>query len=126
MGWPWKGRERRRYERIKTAVPCRLQVGDRVLIGATRDLSMGGICFTVEIDDNVRAEIARAVGTVSAILPGGTMESECRVIRAQEGAVATQFVNFKGNPARDLLHAFLETQVSRMSTDVPDGDGEED
>jgi len=126
MEWPWKGRERRRYERVKTAVPCRLQVNDRVLTGTTRDLSLGGISFAIELDEAAQKFLAGASGRVNAILPNGTMESDCRVVRVEPAAVAAQFINFKNTPGWEVLHAFLETQVSRISTVVPDGDGEDD
>ncbi len=80
MGWPF-GRERRKYERAKTAVPSRLQVGDRVLTGTTRDISLGGICLHIELDAQLRAHFEGGRGTASCILPNGTMETACRVVR---------------------------------------------
>jgi hypothetical protein len=124
VAWPWK--ERRKYERTKVAVPCRLRVGERVLTGTTRDLSLGGICFAVELDEATRTELAGASGTASTILPRGTMQAKARVVRAEPGLVAVQFVGLKGTPDADTLREFLETQVSRLSAAVPDGSGEED
>jgi c-di-GMP-binding flagellar brake protein YcgR len=124
MVWPWK--ERRKYERIKVAVPCRLQVGERVLTGTTRDVSLGGICFPVELDEAIRTELVGASGTASTILPRGTMEADARVVRAEPNLVAVRFVGLKGTADWDTLREFLETQVSRLSAAVPDGSGEED
>lgn len=108
------GRDRRRHERTKATVPCRLVVGDDVLVGKTRDISLGGVAFAVQLAPEVRGRLAKGRGTMSLMLPRGEIEAQCRVVRVMEEMVALEFHKFARTPQCEDLREFLRTQLSKL------------
>jgi len=111
----WGAKDRRAYERINTLIPCRLEVEGELFVGKTQDISLGGVCFKVELGPGRPKKIRNKNGKMSLILPKGEFLADCSVIRASSHAVAIKFVNFEGTEQKKLLREFLETQVTYLT-----------
>ncbi len=111
----WGPKDRRGYERVKVLVPCRLEVAGELLLGKTRDISLGGVCFEVSINPGIPGKIRGKAGQIRLILPAGEILSDCVVIRVSSSAVALQFTNFQGTKTEKSLRTFLESQVTYLA-----------
>lgn len=111
----WGPKDRRVYERVKVLVPCRLEVAGELLLGKTRDVSLGGVCFEVPIAPGIPGKIRGKKGQIRLILPDGEFVSDCSIIRVSSKAVALKFSNIQGTSAEKFLRAFLETQVTYLT-----------
>ena len=111
----WGPKDRRVYERVNTLIPCRLEVEGALFLGKTQDISLGGVCFEVELNHGLPKKIRNKNGKISLILPKGEFLADCSVIRASSHAVAIKFVNFEGTDHKKFLREFLETQVTYLT-----------
>ncbi len=111
---PWGGAERRQHERTVAVIPCRLLFDDDVLVGKTTDISLGGVGLTVEIDQTRADALEKRKGRVALMLPRGEIEIDCKVVRAETGAVAVQFKGLRRTDAEEELKDFLRTQLSEL------------
>ena len=115
MRLPWGNRDtgagRRKHERCSVQIPCKVMVNGDVYLGTAVNLSMGGVMvgFPPEIS-TIELE-PRQLGSVSMLLPNGTLETRCKLIRVTSGGVAVQFHDFRRSAMEGLLFEYLETQL---------------
>ena len=115
MKLPWGNRDtgagRRKHERCRVHLPCKIIYQERVYLGTAINLSMGGVMvqFPPETStvDLPRNKLAR----VSVILPNGDLETRCKLIRVTASGAAIQFHDFRRTRMEKLLYEYLETQL---------------
>ena len=113
MKLPWGNRDtgagRRKHERCRVHLPCKIIYQERVYLGPALNLSMGGVMvqFPPETStvDLPRNKLAR----VSVILPNGDLETRCKLIRVTASGAAIQFHDFRRTRMEKLLYEYLET-----------------
>lgn len=104
---------RRQCERTKSNVPCRLVVGDQVLVGSTRDISEAGLFFRIPVDSSSKG-LARKKARASLLLPKGECQLPVLIVRVQKDGIAVKFAASKGDDELNALVDFLKTQLSRL------------
>lgn len=115
MKIPWIDKNRRKFERIRVLVPCKLVAGDRVFLGKTYDIGLGGARFDAGLEPDMPDQILEEFGELHLLLPQTEIVLHTKILRAASTFVALQFS--ADNPKETLLalEEFLETQVSYLN-----------
>jgi hypothetical protein len=111
---PWIRSDRRKHERTKVAIPCKVIVGSHVLVGKTKDISLGGVCFRVQLSADTAQSISKCRAVIALILPEKEIEIACTIVRVEDEAVAVQFKGLARSGNEETLREFLRTQLGRF------------
>lgn len=115
MRLPWGNRDtgagRRRHERCPVRIPCKVMINGEVYLGTAINLSMGGVMVQFPPEVSTIELERRQLGSVSMLLPNGSLETRCKLVRVTAAGLAIQFHDFRRTPLEALLFEFLETQL---------------
>ena len=119
MRLPWgskdSGAGRRRRERTRVRIPCKLVVADHQFVGNTIDLSLNGVLMDFGLDANVPGSLKGEQGWVSLLLPTvGTLEIHCKAVRISEHGCAVNFTGIRKTKIEKTLYEYLETQLGEV------------
>jgi len=112
---PWSQDNRRKFERIRVLIPCKLVAGDKVFLGKTYDLGLGGARFDAGIEPDLPNQILEEFGELHLLLPEIEIIIHSKILRAASTFVALQFTTENPKEIMQTLEEFLESQVSYLN-----------
>ena len=107
----WNGNERRISARIRRKVACKVNVGALVMVGQTQDISVGGLRFEAELDDEAMKSADGAHGNVTLLLDEKELVLRARVVWVQGNMVALAFKDGIRSDEGKALKVFLDNEV---------------
>ena len=116
MKMPWNQDNRRKYERIRVLVPCKLVAGDKIFLGKTYDIGLGGARFDAGLEPDLPNKVLEDHGDLHLLLPEIEIVIHSKILRASSTYVALQFTSENPKKTMKILEDFLETQVSYINT----------
>ena len=107
---PWSQDNRRKYERVRVLVPCKLVAGNNVFLGKTYDIGLGGARFDAGLEPDLPNQLIEDHGELHLLLPDIEVVIHSKILRASSTYVALQFTT--KSKTLKILEDFLKTQVS--------------
>jgi hypothetical protein len=108
----WNGSERRISARIRRKVPCKVNVGALVMVGQTQDISVGGVRFEAELDEESIKSADGAHGNVTLLLGDQELVLRAHVIWVEGTIVALAFKDGLRSDEGKALKEFLDNEVA--------------
>ncbi|MBT6179500.1 MAG: PilZ domain-containing protein [Deltaproteobacteria bacterium] len=112
---PWDRDNRRKFERIRVLVPCKLIAGDKTFLGKTYDIGLGGARFDAGLEPDLPNQVLEDFGNLHLLLPEIEIVIHSKILRAASTFVALQFTTENPTETMKILKDFLETQVSYIN-----------
>lgn len=89
--------------------------GDKVFLGKTYDLGLGGARFDAGIEPDLPNQILEEFGDLHLLLPEIEIIIHSKILRAASTFVALQFTTDNSKETMQTLEEFLESQVSYLN-----------
>lgn len=112
---PWSQDNRRKFERIRVLVPCKLIAGNKTFLGKTYDVGLGGARFDAGLEPDLPNQVLQDFGYLHLLLPEIEIVIHSKILRAASTFVALQFTTDNAPETMKILEDFLETQVSYIN-----------
>ena len=97
-------------------IPCKLVVGDKIFLGKTYDIGLGGARFDAGLEPDLPTQVIEDYGDLHLLLPEIEIVIQSKILRAAPTYVALQFTSENPKKTMKILEDFLETQVSYINS----------
>ena len=102
-------RERRLADRQEAQFPCQLTIGEAVVEGTTRNLSLGGLLF--EPGEPGKPEWQDQASSIAVVIGSLPYEAECMVVRVGEDGVGIRFNDISDTAFEDVIFDLINEQL---------------
>ena len=97
-------------------MPCKLVAGDKIFLGKTYDIGLGGARFDAGLEPDLPNQVIEDHGDLHLLLPEIEIVVHSKILRASSTYVALQFTTQNPKETMKILEEFLATQVSYIKS----------